>query len=108
MKKKVLYGIIILFLGLIYTFCNFSPPDIKPITSNTDGFDRHNYLALMKKLDNHKIDKNGITDGWYIYGIFDTSNTYFPDSPIRDILVGGFNYSMDTYILIPTKRIMEK
>jgi hypothetical protein len=58
MKKRILYGIIILVFGLIYTACNFSPPDIKPTTSNTDEFDRHDNLALMKKLENHKIDMN--------------------------------------------------
>jgi len=49
---------------------------------------------------------DGASDGWYIYGIFDTDYGLFdPDSPYEPSFdrANKWNFSNDTYILIPKK-----
>jgi hypothetical protein len=44
---------------------------------------------------------NGSSNGWYIYGLFDTTNPFFPDGSISS---GNYNLSFDTTMFIPQKK----
>lgn len=53
------------------------------------------------------IGWDGETDGWYIYGIFNTDHPFYPDSDPdspRSVTAGNYNYSMNTGMLIPKKK----
>jgi len=63
------------------------------------------YVTLNNILMVHcNLGWNGNSDGWYIFGIFDAYNTFFSDPPIRTVLEGYKNFSMNTEMLIPKKK----